>query len=198
MAKGMLVGLAQNLPVSPRRGRVLVATVNGGTPAPPRVSTTSLDLSDVRVYGRDGVVAAGFLRPGVSPHVALARGRVGRPLGRPQSLRGRSRASQLLDLAVNPAGDAVAAVRWCQTSGCGRQTLELFRWRAGARLSRPVRIARGRRLGAGVALNARGDVAILWDRFSARGRRDLFGQIVTSPSPPSSREIPSSPDGNRW
>jgi hypothetical protein len=45
--QGMLVGLAQNLPASPRRGCVLVATVKGGTPAPPRVSTTSLDLSDV-------------------------------------------------------------------------------------------------------------------------------------------------------
>ena len=148
--------------------------------APPRVSTTSLDLSSVRVYGRDGVVAAGFLGPAVSPRVALARGRLGRPLGRPQPLGGRSRASQLLDLAVNEVGDAVAAVRWCQTRGCGRQTLELFRWRAGARLSGPLRIARGRRLGAGVALNARGDVAVLWDRFSRRGRRDVFGQILTA------------------
>jgi hypothetical protein len=179
---GLLVGLAQVLPGDGHLGRVRAAPVEGGTPGQPLASTTPLNLGELRVYGRDGVVAGGELKPGVSSQAALVRGRLGRPLGRARSLRGRSRSSHLLDLAVNRAGEAVAAVRWCQTRGCGRQTLELFRWRAGApRLGRPLRIARGRRLGAGLAINARGDVAVVWDRATrTQGRRDVFGQILTA------------------
>jgi hypothetical protein len=43
-----------------------------------------------------------------------------------------------------------------------------------------VRIARGHSLGAGVAINRRGEVAIVWDRSSKGGRRDVFGQILTA------------------
>lgn len=131
---GLLIGLGV--------GGVLAAPVEGGRPGPAVQSATGLSPTTlVRIYGRDGVVAGGD-RPGTA-HAALARGRLGRPLGRPQPLRGRSRSSQLLDLAVNEAGDAVAVVRWCRTRGCGRQTLALFRWRAGARIGRPRSIARG-------------------------------------------------------
>jgi hypothetical protein len=179
--QGMLIGLDQVLPGDGRRG-VRAATIQGGTPGQTRESTTSLDLGVMKAYGRDGVVAGGhvLVKRGVSPHVALTRGRIGHRLGRPQPLRGRSRSSYLLDLAVDGVGNAVAVVRWCRTERCGRQTLAVFRWRPGARLSKPVRIARGRRLGAGVAINRRGDVAIVWDRFNRRGRRDVFGQILTA------------------
>jgi hypothetical protein len=176
----MLIGLGQVAPLDYRLGRVLAAPVQGGTPGQVRESTTPLNLGQMEVYGRNGVVAGGVLKPGVSQRVALARGRFGRPLGRPQLLRGGSRSSLLLDLAVNQVGHAVAVVQQCQDRRCTRQTLELFRWRAGARLSRPLRIARGRYVGAGVAINARGDVVILWDRFRRRGRRDVFGQILTA------------------
>ena len=163
------------------------------------MSTTPLELGQMRVYGRDGVVAGGLLKPGVAPHVALTRGRFGRPLGRPQPLRVRSRSSLLLDLAVNQVGDAVAAVRRCHGRRCARQTLELFRWRAGAPVSRPLRIARGRYVGAGVAINARGDVAIMWDRFRRRGRRDVFGQILTASGTLRPRQpVGAAPAGPRY
>jgi hypothetical protein len=197
--QGMLVGLGQVLPGDGRRGKVRAATVQGGTPGLTRESTTPLDLGVMKVYGGDGVVAGGHVRPGVSPHVALTRGRLGHPLGPAQPLRGRSRSSHLLDLAVTEVGNAVAAVRWCQTQGCGRQTLAIFRWRAGARLSRPLRIARGRRLGAGVAINRRGDVAIVWDRFGRRGRRDVFGQILTASGRLRPRQrVATAPAGPRY
>ncbi|MDQ5832495.1 MAG: hypothetical protein M3550_05475 [Actinomycetota bacterium] len=197
--QGMLIGLGQVLPGDGRRGKVRAATVQGGTPGQTQESTTPLDLGLTKVYGRDGVVAGGHVKPGVSPHVALTRGRLGHRLSRPQPLRGRSRSSHLLDLAVNGVGNAVAVVRWCQTQGCGRQTLEIFRWRPGARLSRPLRIARGRRLGAGVAINTRGDVAIVWDRFSRRGRRDVFGQILTASGKLRPRQrVGTAPAGPRY
>ena len=177
---GFVAGVGQVLPGDGRLGRVIAVPVENGKPGQPRVTTTPLNLGQIRVYGRDGFVASGEVLSTRSPQVVLTRGRFGRPPRRPQRLRGRSGWPHPLDLAVNQAGDAVAAVRWCQTQGCGRQTLELLRWRAGARLSRPLRIARGHRLGAGVALNTRGDVAIVWDRFRRRGRRDVFGQILTA------------------
>ena len=111
----------------------------------------------------------------------LTRGRLGGRFGRPRSLRGRSRSSWLLDLATNDAGDAVAAVRWCHTAGCGRQSLQLVRWRAGAKLGKPQRIARGRGLGAAVALNARGDVAVVWDRVErAADGSAVYGRVITA------------------
>ena len=162
--------------------RVLGATVEGGVAGPTRESAAPFGVTQARVGQGDRVVAGGDLpsarrRPitPASPAVASAAGSA-----RAQSLRGRSRSSWLLDLATNDAGDAVAAVRWCHTEGCGRQSLQLFRWRAGARLGRPTRIARGRALGAGVALNARGDVAVVWDRRRGRARRAVYGQILTA------------------
>jgi len=198
--EGMLVGLGQVVSGDGRRG-VRAATVQGGVPGQARELTTPLDLGVMKVYGRDGLVAGGHVavKPGVSPHVALTRGRIGHRLGRPQPLQGRSRSSHLLDLAVNEVGNAVAVVRWCQTAGCGRQTLAIFRWRPGARLSRPVRIARGRRLGAGVAINRRGDVAIMWDRFNRRGRRDVYGQILTASGKLRARQrVGAAPAGPRY
>jgi len=196
--QGMLVGLGQVLPGDGRRGKVRAATVQGGTPGQTRESTTPLDLGVMKVYGRDSVVAGGHGKPGVSPHVALTRGRIGHRLGRVQPLRGRSRSSHLLDLAVNDAGHAVAAVRWCQTAGCGRQTLAIFRGRPGQRLSRPVRIARGGRLGAGVAINRRGEVAIMWDRLRG-GRRDVYGQILTTSGKLRPRQrVGTAPGGPRY
>jgi hypothetical protein len=173
---GRLIGLGRSRQ-NGRVDRVLAAPVEGGRPGPAAVSTTRLDMTRLRPYGRDGVVAGG--------DAALARGRLGHPLGRRQPIRGRARSSQLLDLAVNEAGDAVAAVRRCRTRGCGRQTLALFRWRVGKRISRPLSLDRGRGLGAGVAINARGDVAIVRDRVVGGGgarptRREVLGQILTA------------------
>lgn len=168
---GRLIGLGRTRQ-NGRVDRVLAAPVEGGRPGPAAVSTTRLDMTRLRLHGRDGVVAGG--------DAALARGRLGHPLGRRQPIRGRARSSQLLDLAVNEAGDAVAAVRWCRTRGCGRQALALFRWRAGKRISRPLSLDRGRGLGAGVAINGRGDIAIVRDRVTGGGRREVVGQILTA------------------
>jgi hypothetical protein len=180
---GALFGLAQTpgqVPVN----RVIGVSLDAGVPGPMRESKSRINLTALRLYGRDGVVAAGdsSLRRGAAHHVSLTRGHIGAPLSRPQSLRGRSRVSFLLDLAVNLRGDAVAAVRWCRTTACGgTQTLVVYRWRRGARLGKPVRIARGRKVGAGVGLNARGDVALVWDRLKRPlqgGARDVYGQIL--------------------
>ena len=179
---GSLVGIGSG-PGAFRVSRLLAAPVQGGVPGQPRESTTSLNLIAMRPYGPDGVVAAGNVPSGTSARVALVRGRFGIPPSRPESLNGRSSSSQLLDLAVNQQGDAVAAVRWCLNIRCRRQTLEIFRWRADARITRPFRIARSRSaLGAGVAINARGDVAILWDRrrdVRSGSQREVLGQILT-------------------
>jgi predicted Rdx family selenoprotein len=178
----MLLGLSQALP-DPRVRRIVGVPVVRGVAGPARESRSPFNVTIARVYGGDGIVAGVDLPSSAArpPDVALVRGRIGGPLQRSRSLRGRSRSQRLLDLAANEAGDAVAAVRWCHTAGCGRQSLQLFRWRAGARLGRPLRIARGRAFGAGVAINARGDVALIWDRRK-RGRgggRDVYGQVVT-------------------
>ena len=141
-------------------------------------------LNLVRVADDGRIVAGVDLGRSAGPHHAgLVRGRLGGPLGSPRSLRGRSAASFLLDVATNDAGDAVAAVRRCQTRGCGRQSLELIRWRAGRR--GPAR--RGGSRGAaswepGSALNARGDVAVVWDRLPSGGgaRRAAYGQVLTA------------------
>ena len=176
-----LFGIVQPLP-DPRPRRVISAAVEGGVPGPTRQADASRALNLVRVVDGGRVVAGVDLGRAAGPHHArLVRGRLGSRLGPPRSLRGRSRVSFLLDLAVNDAGDAVAAVRWCHTLGCGRQSLQLVRWRAGSRLGKPLRIARGGKLGAGVALNARGDVAVIWDR-EQRGtdRHAVYGQILTA------------------
>ena len=177
-----LFGVTQT-PSEPGPRRIIGAPVDNGVPGPTQTSTASRDLNLIRVADGGRIVAGVYLgRSAGPPHAGLVRGSLGGPLGSPRSLRGRSAASFLLDLATNDKGDAVAAVRRCQTRGCGRQSLVLVRWRAGARLGKPRRIARGGKLGAGVALNARGDVAIVWDRLPAggRARRAVYGQLLTA------------------
>jgi hypothetical protein len=180
--QGTLFGLTQTpgaIPVD----RIIGAPVVAGTVGATRASRARINLTALRLDGTDGVVAAGdsTLEIGAPHHVAVTRGRIGGPLSRPRALGGSSVSSWLLDLAVNQGGDAAVAVRWCHTRGCGRQSLRLFRWRAGARVGRPLRIARGRKLGAAVALNERGDVALVWDRVVRdSARRDVYGQFVSA------------------
>jgi len=183
VAPPTLFGLTNSVPEAGPR-RIVGAMVRSGVPGPTVASDSPRDLNLVRVLD-DGRIVAGVVlgRRAGPPQAGLVRGRLGRPLGSPRSLRGRSKASFLLDVVTNDAGDAVAAVRRCQTRGCGRQTLELIRWRAGvARLGKARRIARGGKLGAGVGLNARGDVAVVWDRLPSGGgaRRAIYGQVLSA------------------
>lgn len=174
--------------------------------APPRPFAPSHqalgDSEAARLFGRDGVVAAGQLtRPGSGTGAAwVAFGRIGRQLDQRQLLAipRRQGGSVALD-ADAKGGVAVIAIGAPASSRCGPcgSALYLAVRRAAGRLARPRLVTRSAidrddfeiGLAPAVAINARGDALVVWEQTGAllaRVQRDgrwLSGAQTLGPVP---------------
>jgi hypothetical protein len=140
-----------------------------------------LSLTGLATYGNDRAVALGTTG-NQHPRAAVAFGRTDGSFGTPRdvALPGESRA---VAIAANAAGDVAVLVRNCPDSFCRRPTPYLIVRRHGAAFGRPMKLApRTNTVFGAVAINARGDVLVAWERplHGSTGTRGIYAREWTA------------------
>jgi len=140
-----------------------------------------LSLTGLATYGSDRVVALGT-SGNEHPRAAVAFGRTDGSFGTPRNvaLPGESRA---VAIAANAEGDVAVLVRDCPDSFCRRPTPYLIVRRRGSSFGSPIKLApRTNTVFGAVAVNARGDVLVVWERplQGSTGTRGLYARERTA------------------
>jgi hypothetical protein len=132
-----------------------------------------LNLTALGTYGSDRVIAFGTTGSR-HPRPAVAFGSPDAGFG-PAKALGPGSDGQLIDGAVNDRGDAAALLL------VGR-TPYLATRRAGHAFGRAVRLGRGPTISGAVAVDARGDVLVVWERplSGVIGTRGIYARVRTS------------------
>jgi hypothetical protein len=140
-----------------------------------------LSLTGLATYGSERAVALGTTG-NEHPRAAVAFGRTDGSFGTPRNvaLPGESRA---VAIAANAAGDVAVLVRDCPDSFCEHPTPYLIVRRHGAPFGKPIKLApRTNTVFGAVAVNARGDVLVVWERplHGSTGTRGIYAREWTA------------------
>lgn len=182
-ASGRGLALTWSNQDAPMRTGVLTGAFSEGAgPFGPARVLGRLNLVALRTYGRDRLVAFGttgsrHLRP------AVAFGRPDEPFAGAREIGPRGRDAYVVAADANAGGDIAILLRVCANNAkCGRTVPYLVVRRAGESFSDPIRLAgRGPTVSGAVAVNARGDALVAWERpvTGGTGTRAIYARVRT-------------------
>ena len=145
------------------------------------VRSLPLTLASLVTYGSDRVAAFGTTGSR-HPHAAVSFGTPGGPVRRVAATRAR-RNSFVIAAAADAKGDAAALLRVCESdTRCSHAAPYLVVRRAGRAFGHAIKLDHGPTVGGDVALDARGDVLVAWERpvHGSTGTRGIYDRIVTA------------------
>jgi hypothetical protein len=160
----------------------------------PMLPVADLTLASLVTYGSDRVAVFGNTGS-LHPHAAATFGTPGGFFNPPRPL-GPNRDSFVIAAAADAAGDTAALLRVCESDArCSHAAPYLVTRRRGGSFTRGIKLDHGPTVGGDVALDARGDVLVAWERpvKGSTGTRGIYRRVYTSPASrsPARRRWPS-------